>query len=71
VKTLTPFEFFTLSYLAHILGFIVMTPIVFLTAYITHRKGLDPDNFINPIQSSVADLVETVSILVVTRSLSL
>jgi len=69
VEDFSCLEFFALSYLSHILGFIVMIPVVFLTAYITYRKGLDPDNFINPIQSSIADLVETISILVVAKSI--
>jgi len=69
MREVTPLEFFTLSYLSHLLGFTIMMPIVFLTVYVTNRKGLDPDNFVNPIESSIADFVETVSILVVYRTL--
>ncbi len=69
VKDFSFLEFFALSYLSHILGFTMMIPVVFITAYVTYRKGLDPDNFINPIQSSIADLVETISILLVARNI--
>jgi mgtE-like transporter len=41
-------------------------PIIFLISYgiavITFKKGLDPDNFVVPLETSIADLLATVSI---------
>ncbi|OYT30390.1 MAG: hypothetical protein B6U95_00465 [Thermofilum sp. ex4484_82] len=63
------FMLFMFAYISHVLGFIIMIPIILLTAYETVKRGLDPDNFVNPIESSIADFVETFSIALVSMIL--
>lgn len=41
----------------------IMVVIAYLVAIVTYRKGLDPDNFVIPIESSLADSVTTVALL--------
>ena len=40
-----------------------MTVVALVVAILTFRMGLDPDNFVNPIESSLADAVTTGSLL--------
>ncbi len=41
----------------------VMVVIAYLVAIATYRKGWDPDNFVIPIESSLADSVTTIALL--------
>lgn len=43
----------------------VIIVIVLVTAWATYRRGLDPDNFIIPIETSLADTITTFSLLLV------
>lgn len=43
---------------------IIMILISFGVALLTYKRGLDPDNFVIPIESSLADTITTVSLLV-------
>lgn len=42
-----------------------MIVLSFVVAISTRRRGWDPDNFVIPIEGSMADAVTTVSLLVV------
>ncbi len=42
----------------------VIIAISFLTAIVTRRRGLDPDNFIIPIETSISDGLTTIGLLV-------
>lgn len=46
-----------------ILATLLMMSIALVVAILTFRMGLDPDNFVNPIESSLADAVTTGSLL--------
>ncbi len=46
-----------------ILSTLAITVIALVVAILTFRMGLDPDNFVNPIESSLADAVTTGSLL--------
>ncbi len=46
-----------------ILSTLAVTAIALIVAILTFRMGLDPDNFVNPIESSLADVVTTGSLL--------
>ncbi len=46
-----------------ILSTLAVTAIALIVAILTFRLGLDPDNFVNPIESSLADAVTTASLL--------
>jgi cation transporter-like permease len=37
----------------------MITLITFAVGYLTYKKGLDPDNFVIPIESSLADSITT------------
>jgi mgtE-like transporter len=47
---------------------LLVVPIIicisFLTAIVTRRRGLDPDNFIIPIETSISDGLTTIGLLV-------
>ncbi|MHA1551705.1 MAG: magnesium transporter [Candidatus Heimdallarchaeaceae archaeon] len=45
--------------LSNIIGFLIIGILATSSAFITYRFGLDPDNLVNPILSSCADLVTT------------
>jgi len=47
----------------NILAVSVMIIIAYAVAIFTYRRGLDPDNFVIPIESSLADSITTVSLL--------
>ena len=53
---------FTAQLLAtNILAVSVMVVVAYAVAIFTYRRGLDPDNFVIPIESSLADSITTVS----------
>lgn len=43
---------------------VIMISISFSVAILTFQKGLDPDNFVIPLESSLADLITTISLFV-------
>jgi mgtE-like transporter len=43
----------------------VIVMISYMVAVLTYRKGLDPDNFVIPIESSLADSITTISLFLV------
>ena len=48
----------------NILAVSAMVIIVYAVAISTYRRGLDPDNFVIPIESSLADSITTLSLLI-------
>jgi len=50
-------------YLTNILAVLCIVIISFLVSILTFRKGWDPDNFVIPIESSLADTLTSVSLL--------
>ena len=43
----------------------VIVIVSYMVAVLTYRKGLDPDNFVIPIESSLADSITTISLFLV------
>jgi cation transporter-like permease len=47
---------------------LIVVPIIivisFLTAIVTRKRGLDPDNFIIPIETSISDGLTTIGLLI-------
>jgi len=65
--TLTLHAFLNFSALLLIANLIAVSAIViisFAIAILTFRRGLDPDNFVIPIESSLADSITTIALLV-------
>jgi len=56
-------RFIGLLIVTNIPASVFMTWIAFNAAIITFQKGLDPDNFVIPIESSLADTITTISLL--------
>jgi len=50
--------------IVNIMAVAVMSIISFTVAASTHKRGLDPDNFVIPIESSIADAVTTLSLFI-------
>ena len=48
----------------NILATVSMVFISISVAVLTFRKGLDPDNFVIPIESSLADILTTISLVI-------
>ena len=46
--------------IANIVSIVILVPLTLNIAMITFRRGLDPDNYVNPLLSSLADLVGTI-----------
>jgi len=64
IATLNSFSAMTATLLiTNALAVSVMVVIAYLVAIVTYRKGWDPDNFVIPIESSLADSVTTVALL--------
>ncbi len=57
-------RFVILLIATNIFAGIFMVIISFSVAILTFHKGLDPDNFVVPVESSLADTITTVSLLV-------
>ncbi|HDI74966.1 MAG: hypothetical protein DRJ52_02375 [Thermoprotei archaeon] len=49
---------------ANIIAISLIVPLSLSTAIISYRYGLDPDNFVNPIVSSIADTLSSLALLV-------
>jgi len=49
--------------ITNILAVSIMVVIAYLVAIVTYRRGWDPDNFVIPIESSLADSVTTIALL--------
>jgi len=64
VSFLTILRFIGLLLATNFFAAIFMICISFSVAILTFQKGLDPDNFVIPIESSLADTITTVSLLV-------
>ncbi|MFP3984520.1 MAG: magnesium transporter [Candidatus Bathyarchaeia archaeon] len=56
-------RFTSLLLATNIFAAIFMICISFSVAILTFRKGLDPDNFVIPIESTLADTITTISLL--------
>ncbi|MHA1770642.1 MAG: magnesium transporter [Candidatus Thorarchaeota archaeon] len=57
--------FVSLLLSANVLSVWIVMLFAFALAIVTAKKGLNPDNFVIPIESSIADTITTLSILVV------
>jgi len=64
VALFNPLMFTAQLVTTNILAVSIMIVIAFAVAIFTYRRGLDPDNFVIPIESSLADSITTVSFLV-------
>jgi mgtE-like transporter len=50
--------------IANIIAVSAIVIISFAIAILTYRRGLDPDNFVIPIESSLADSITTIALLI-------
>jgi len=57
-------KFTTLLVIVNLMAASVIIIIAYAAAILTYQKGLDPDNFVIPIESSLADGITTISLLV-------
>jgi len=57
-------RFSALLITTNLIAVIVIVLVSFYVAILTYRRGLDPDNFVIPIESSLADGVTTVALLI-------
>ncbi len=63
-NSLAALRFIALLLATHTFAAIFMIFISFGVAVLTFRKGLDPDNFVIPVESSLADTLTTVSLFI-------
>lgn len=63
MSVLKMLRFMGLLYATNILATSFMVVIAYAVGILTFKKGWDPDNFVIPIESSLADTVTTVSLL--------
>jgi cation transporter-like permease len=65
--TFTLHAFSTLTYtllVANVIALIVTVFVAFAFAILTFQKGLDPDHFVIPVQTSICSVVTSVALLV-------
>jgi len=58
------FNFLIILLITNLIAITLITFISYATAILTFQKGLDPDNFVIPIESSLADSFTTIALLV-------
>ncbi|UCF59168.1 MAG: magnesium transporter [Candidatus Bathyarchaeota archaeon] len=56
-------RFMVLLFVTNILAALSMVIIAYAVGILTYRKGWDPDNFVIPIESSLADTITTIALL--------
>lgn len=54
----------SISVLSNLISFLPICFLSFIIAIITFRRGLDPDNFVIPLETSIADVLATFSIYI-------
>jgi mgtE-like transporter len=52
----------SISILSNLISFIPICLLSFMIAILTFRKGLDPDNFVIPLETSISDVLATFSL---------
>ena len=57
-------EFIAIFVLTGILLVSTVSLVSVLAAFLSFKRGLDPDNFVVPLETSIADLIATASILI-------
>jgi len=57
------FKFTALLFSANVVAASIIIIISYSVAILTYQRGLDPDNFVIPIESSLADSITTISLL--------
>ncbi|MDG6222756.1 MAG: magnesium transporter [Candidatus Bathyarchaeota archaeon] len=57
-------NFLGLLVILNIISVLVIVIVSFSVAILTYRRGLDPDNFVIPIESSLADTITTLALLI-------
>ncbi len=66
-----PFFIIKLSLFSNALSFLVISVFALTIATQTFKRGLDPDNFVIPLTTSVADTVSTLSLMTTLTLLSI
>ena len=56
-------SFFGLLFTVNVIAVSMITIVSFAVGYLTYKRGLDPDNFVIPIESSLADSITTGALL--------
>jgi len=64
VSLFSVLEFIVLLLATNIFAAVFMVCISFSVAILTFKRGLDPDNFVIPIESSLADTITTLSLFI-------
>jgi len=61
------FMMFTfMLYTTNVMAVLPMVILAYLAAILTYRRGWDPDNFVIPIESTIADAITTLSLFIAT-----
>ena len=63
-------RFTAILYATNIVAASCMIFIAYAVGILTYRKGWDPNNFVIPIESSLADTITTVSLFIVLNVIS-
>ena len=70
VSVLKLLRFTAILHATNILAASCMIIIAYAVGILTYRKGWDPDNFVIPIESSLADTITTISLFIVLNVIS-
>jgi mgtE-like transporter len=69
-NALNPLIFTKQLIITNIIAVSIMVFLAYLIAIFTYRKGWDPDNFVIPLESSLADCITTISLLTALKTIS-
>jgi mgtE-like transporter len=58
------FSLLLILLISNIIAFVAITSISFAISILTFKRGLDPDNFVIPVGSSLADAITTIALFI-------
>ena len=55
---------FSILFISNIIAFVAIVIVFYLISILTFKRGLDPDNFVIPVGSSLADCITTIALFI-------
>jgi len=58
------FSLLPILFVSNVIAFTAIMVVSYAIAILTFKRGLDPDNFVIPVESSIADAITTIALFV-------
>ncbi len=63
------FSLLPILFVSNVIAFTVIIVVSYVISILTFKRGLDPDNFVIPVESSIADAITTIALFVTLLSI--